>query len=535
MDTLARTTRDRVEPATRVGPITFAVVFAGFAVIAMAAYGPVSVHHDMTEIVMWSGTGWPAGLWKHPPLLPWLFRATFSVLPVHENTIALLAALNITLAAWAVWRIARMCLDEHRAALALAFYALSPFVSIFALKLNHNAILVSLWPLTVLAFLNAMRSPTALRGAVFGAALALAMLAKYYSALLAAACLAAALASEDRGRLFRSPAPYAATVAMLVVLAPNLWWLAEHGMQPVNYALNPVKNSRLRALDFAVNALVLLGPTLAAFALARRGNRPSESAPFRSPFDRELLIISIVPFVLTVALTFAFKLRGATSWAMPIFSLVPVLIAARLPPPSGEGIARGLRALPVVLALLVPVAYGSQLALVKAHSESPAEPRAEIVHAAKRLWRSGGGARLVHVAGDTRLVSEATLSHPEHPVGFPQFAAEYAPWIDQEALADAGFVAFCRVNERDCNREAQARGQVHGGFRCRVHARRNVHGITGPWLAANIYVVPSRHVRLDAVGGRRACLQLRKASSWTARQPARLDQPLFAILSSPPM
>jgi hypothetical protein len=76
---------------------------------------------------MWSRLGWSVALPKHPPLLPWLFRAYGLAVPLDWATLALLTAANITVGAWAVWRIATLMLSQERAAVALMLYLLAPF------------------------------------------------------------------------------------------------------------------------------------------------------------------------------------------------------------------------------------------------------------------------------------------------------------------------------------------------------------------------------------------------------------------------
>src|SRR5689334_9928281 len=124
----------------------FGLILTAWFLYSLISRSPEYVHHDTTEIIMWSQVGWPLGFFKHPPFLPWLFRVAFSVLPIDEASVALMGALNITIGAWAVWRIARMALDERTSFVALCLYLLSPYATFLSLKINHNSILVSLWP-----------------------------------------------------------------------------------------------------------------------------------------------------------------------------------------------------------------------------------------------------------------------------------------------------------------------------------------------------------------------------------------------------
>ena len=169
---------------------------------------------------MWAHSGWTAGFWKHPPLLPWITEAWTMFVPMSLASLSLLTAVNMTVCAWAVWRIAAMSRhaeDARIGILAILLLICVPFASVMAVKLNHNAILISIWPLTALAFLRALDQPTALRGLIFGIAAAAAVLAKYYSGLLLLGCVAASFADPLRAaRFYRGPAPYVAVAVFAV-------------------------------------------------------------------------------------------------------------------------------------------------------------------------------------------------------------------------------------------------------------------------------------------------------------------------------
>jgi len=94
-----------------------------------------------------------------------------------------LAAFNVTLAAYAVWRIACLTVGEARAPLVAAIYWLSPYTVWHAVKFDHNAILLSTWPLVVWAFLLSVRDPKWWRGLILGLARCMPSIRSRYSLL----------------------------------------------------------------------------------------------------------------------------------------------------------------------------------------------------------------------------------------------------------------------------------------------------------------------------------------------------------------
>ena len=62
------------------------------------------------------------------------------------------------------------------------------------------------------------------------------MLGKYYSILLVVAFVVAALMHPRRWEYLRSPAPWAAALVGLIVLAPHLHWFLTTGGKTLSYA-----------------------------------------------------------------------------------------------------------------------------------------------------------------------------------------------------------------------------------------------------------------------------------------------------------
>jgi hypothetical protein len=480
----------RPAPAS-VSWLTFACLAVAGCMITLAVRPLDFVHHDTTEAVMWSQTPWTFGFWKHPPLLPWLFKLWFTVFPIHPVSIAALTGLNLAVGAFAVWRIARIALDERSAFLALSLLGTLPYMYM-GIKLNHNAILISLWPLTVLAFLMALERPTWIRGLLFGVACAASMLAKYYSGLLLAACLLASLVSPSRRRFYTSLAPYVAVATFIAAMTPHLFWTLDHKAQSLDYAFNAARHGRALALNFALmTPLLCLPPVLVGLWMGwmyKRQARLDAVIP-RRRLEPELVTLVIVPYLLTVILTLTFNLRGATAWAMPVFLCLPILIAARLPPPSDTVASNARRLFLVSLISVCLIAPLIARFAVAAGREGASEPRRQIAEAVTRIWRRNIGTPLPVIGGEGRLISATTLFSSDHPLGWTGFSRTTSPWITPAMLEAKGFAAVCQSGDSPC-RDAVAQAAAGRGFTCRLRHRVEYLGAKGPWIESVITVVP---------------------------------------------
>ena len=180
--------------------IFFAVFFIAWTTFTLFSKHPGFIDKDTVEVAVWAYSGLSLGHEKHPPLLTWLLYFTSTALPLQKSTLTVLAGLNLTLALFATWRVAILCLGERRAPVALLIYAVTPYLTFHVMKLNHNAILVSLWPLTVWAYLVTLQRPSFAGALTLGTLASLTMLAKYSSILLLAGIFIACL-------LYTSPSP----------------------------------------------------------------------------------------------------------------------------------------------------------------------------------------------------------------------------------------------------------------------------------------------------------------------------------------
>lgn len=486
----------------------FWCAFLATVAFALTCRYPGYVHHDTAEIAMWSGLGWPLGLPKHPPFLPWLFRTYSYVVALNWVSLAVLTGGNIVLGAWAVWRVALLILDERRATLAVLLYGLAPAGTFFALKLNHNAILVSLWPLTILAFLACLRAETAARsiayGVAFGVLAAAGMLAKYYTGVLLASCFAASLVSARRNRFYTMTGGYVAVAVFAALVAPHALWMFDNQGATLSYALHETEREDYPLAHFLLVGPAYLLPVLAAFWALRRWRAP---APQGWDWEKnELWVLAAGPFVLTAVFIAAFKLRGATSWSLPDFSVLPVLLASMLAAPDDRELARLKRwaaAGLAVVALAGPIVLIATFALKDGNA---VEPRAETVAAAGRIFAAATGKQAQLVASEPKLANAAALDIPSHPLAFTNFSIAFAPWASPERLARDGLLVICKSGDGACRGQAREVTPGAARFGCELSLHRRWLGQTGALYVAHAAVLSGEGGVLNAEAAAAACL-----------------------------
>lgn len=494
------------------GGVTDAQLFLILLPLALAIYGltsryPGYVHQDTAQIVMFSRLGFEQAYNQHPPLLPWILRTLEMAVPLEFVTLGILPALNAGVGAWAVWRIARLVGGIERSTVAILLYCLIPFATFEAVKLNHNTILVSLWPLTTWAFLLALRSPTWRRGLVLGALAALAMLAKYYSALLLLALALAALASRDRTRFFTSPAPYVAAIAGLVLLAPHLAWLmGQQHASTVKHALYSANDPGTLPAYFVRRLALTFLPLATGLALLRLllgPARDDESNPDRDDMVRVLVIVSVVPMALTVGLILALGLRASPTWVQPVFLVLPAALAAMLAPPAAGQILRMHQL--GRLGLLVAVVAGPIVLWTGFRLDVPSAvvPYHETARRAAAVWHAALQRRVVVVGGDHLAAQTAAMVLPDQPRAWSRMYPE--PWITPELLQREGLLILCGGETPRCLPAAEEFMAQRGGFQCDITGRRKLFGRQGPVSTIRIFVIPRLGERVDSAAAAKLC------------------------------
>lgn len=461
------------------------------------ALGVGALHDDVIEAWNWAQSP-QLGYYKHPPLFAWVTWAWFQVCPIADWSFYLLASCWAAIGLAGTAALARFAGCERDRVSAISFLMVSPLYGFLALKFNANAVLIAVWPWASYWFLRSLVSGRAVDGAIAGALAALAMLGKYYSALLLVAFLAAALLPEHRRRYFGSPAPYVSMLVGALVLSPHIWWTVANNFPTVEYALSKFRYPFVKQLYWAAMTalapLILLSPAVVATAWAARISPRALLGRARvrclSPEGRALAIIGCLPFLLTLAFGLAGRAKVSLSYTIPIFFLAPLPFLA----PLDAGVAARVRArlLAAGLALTAGVAVASPLVgilRVRSDVEIAVMPLAELGTEATRIWREATGRALRIVGSSSRLVGAISFYSPDHPLYFIDFDSERAPWVTDRRIAREGMLVVCRVGDERCAREVVGLGRKDATTR-RVRLERSLFGHRGPAAEFDLTVLP---------------------------------------------
>jgi membrane-associated PAP2 superfamily phosphatase/4-amino-4-deoxy-L-arabinose transferase-like glycosyltransferase len=494
-----------VRVAPLIAILAYAMILTVFAVFAL---GAKPLHHDMTEAWAW-GKEFQLGYAKHPPFFAWLAGGWFLLMPRTDWAFYLLSSLNISIALVGVWMLAGRYLARNGQIAAIMFLVLTPSFSLWSLKFNANAPLLSLWPWTAYMLLRSLETRRASFSIAAGFLGAAALLTKYYSLLFCVALLAAALLHSERRRYFTSTAPYLTLATVCLCLLPHAWWAMSAGFPTIEYAISKTyftpSEARATTIRSIAGNIAAIVPALAVFAFAFGAQwLPLVKRTFsRSGCMRrgELLCLTFIPLALTIAAYVFVNARISSGFLIPDFFCLPIAILALSQAQVTTDVVRRLgRAVATSwMALLLASPFLGYLDFAKPDGAGN-EPRRELAAAATHLWRETFATPLRNVAGDAPLATAVTFYSPDAPSYLAMGRPQDTPWVTTDQLERDGLLVVCPAEMGYCLDTAATLAGSHA-VRVTYTLASTYLDHTAPGHAYVIILAPPVHAHARQSGG----------------------------------
>ncbi|MGF1553649.1 MAG: glycosyltransferase family 39 protein [Paracoccaceae bacterium] len=323
-------------PATREAGWALAALGVVLAVaclrLAVNAAGWVPIHFD--EAQYWAyGQELAWGYFSKPPLVAALIRLATDL--GGDTLFALRAGAVVAHAvvALALYALGRKLFDPATGFWAAVAYTAAPGVSVSAMVMSTDPVMMAFWALALVAWIRAAESGRDRDWALTGALVGLGALAKYTMLALPAGMLGYALFSA-RGRDWRGAG--IAAGAGLVVLAPNLWWNATNGFATVTHVAEDADPGEGYGnigafLEFFGSQFGVIGPIVFLAILAAFWRRRDWAGDWRMR-----LLAWQAGTLLFAMLALAYATRAQPNWAAPAY-VAGSLLAARFLLASGFG------------------------------------------------------------------------------------------------------------------------------------------------------------------------------------------------------
>lgn len=317
----------RRNPAAAVGLAIVVLVALRLAVVIAS---PLEIGPDEAQYWRWSRT-LDFGYYSKPPLLAWMIALSTALFGDSEWAIRFFSPILHGIAAFVLFLLGRRAFDAHTGAWSAAIYLLMPGVWLSSTIMSTDAVLLPAWA-AALYFLWRMReTPTLAAGALAGAAIGLAMLAKYAALYLFAGAALAALADRDTRKALLSPSGVALVIATLAVLSPNLIWNAANGFATVSHTADNANLSEagfnpLHVFSFIGDQMAVFGPitllTLFAGLAFLVGRKNKET------LTREVWLLCFIIPPMVAILGQEILSRAHANWAATAYPAASVLVAS---------------------------------------------------------------------------------------------------------------------------------------------------------------------------------------------------------------
>jgi 4-amino-4-deoxy-L-arabinose transferase-like glycosyltransferase len=399
------------------------------------------------------GKEWQLGYWKHPPL-PWWMADLLYRLVGRVEVVYVLGPLATAACIYLVWRLARELVAPLEALAAALVLEAVHFYNFSAVKFAHDQAQLPFWAATGLFLYRALARGRSIDWLLAGVALALCFWSKYAAFVLAGSIGLLLLFDPLARRAWWTPGPYLMACAFALVIAPNAWWLLEHGFQPLHYVdlrakiathwyefvLFPLHwiGSQLQYLAIAM-ALIggLLGPRLRMRAV------PDADAAFAR---RYVTLLALGPFLMTTLIAIVLGRMPVPTWGYPLWSFAPLAAILWFAPVEGRRRSDWFVAGLGFMLIAMPAAYAATELLepfVRDRATATQFPGRHVAETVARGFRERTGAPLVYVGGDDFIANNVAVYASEHPHVIVAGDPALSPWIDMADVRRRGAVFVC--------------------------------------------------------------------------------------------
>lgn len=324
------------------------VFLASLVILRMSL--PSSVHRDDADLVLFNQS-LEFGYHEQPPLYSWLYAGVARVYGNGRLALSVLRSLLLATAAWCGWA-ALACLPLRRdvqllGALSLLFLPLLSWYLV--VYLTHSLLMCTLCLATLAASLRLHQHQRSRDYLLLGLVVGGGMLSKYNFVLFAGALLIAGMSVRRFRRPLWTPSLLVSIAAAVLVCLPHGVWLVRKAqMTQQSYAekLLPVPGTLLPGglIELSLNGLLIIGPTVALFAIAvpQIVRRMPQGNPLTDDVEtlmRRYVIVLLALCAVCVVATGADRFHER--WLSPLLVPLPVVCLCRIA--RGQPMQRQIR------------------------------------------------------------------------------------------------------------------------------------------------------------------------------------------------
>ena len=372
------------------------------------------------------GHEWLPGSPYGPPLAYWLANIAFTLGGMVG--VYLLSQLCVVVTFWAVFTLGRRILGAAHAAMAILLMAGISVFTVPTVEFSQSVLAMPLTALTLLFGYGALADNKRGDWVAAGITLGFLLLTTYAGLILLALLTVFVLATAQGRSRLRSLGPWPATVIVIIIVSPHLYWLYRAGV----------------SLLFSHAGLVVLA-MVAGGVLA--GHNTPAPAVERVPAERFAKIFvyyfALAPAFVATLLAVLTGQSGPVGGSAPlvVFSGLAVIIVA------GDMIRlyrQRISALVWLGLLIVPpaviVAATVTLPWTAAVDLEVSKPANAMGQFFSDTFRRRTGRPLAVVIGDVRTAGLVAFASPDRPNLYIDGSPALSPWLSDNAVREKGAI-----------------------------------------------------------------------------------------------
>ncbi|MDF3809492.1 MULTISPECIES: glycosyltransferase family 39 protein [Rhodopseudomonas] len=391
------------------------------------------------------------GYWNDPPLAPWLTQTAYTLTGHWISSQFVLAVGSVVVTLYVVWKLGSEIVGQSGAALAVALTLLIYYFGPPATAYGPSVAQLPLWAATIYLYRAAVLKDGSASWILLGVASALLLYAKYTGGLLLIVlALHFFLTPEGRSRK-SGTGPYLGLSTMLILLMPNLSWLAHHDYSPFSVDRPGVKGIWLRgwvAIKFLLAQLGFHAGVIAIAVVATLPKLPLQGEPVTlelgapSRFDRSLILATAsIPLLLIAAISLIAGIEQRAAVGQAMVALSGLALVVLLPPRivlQAPRLAVGVWALVLIALPIGHVALTQAKARYGSRMPTQMVPAGNLSSAMQSIWHSKTSLPLEIVTGDVVQAGFVVMSARPRPSAFIDADFRKSPWITPERLQQSG-------------------------------------------------------------------------------------------------
>jgi len=374
-----------------------------------------SLPMDAVEGYVW-GQNLQFGYDRNPWMNAWLTALAVQI--GGSMMVYLFSQISVATCFICVWKLGKKILNPLYALIAMLLLEGIQYYTLAAVDFNDNVLEIGLWALTVFYFYNACKNQKLLDWLLTGAVAGLAMMTKYYSALLLFSLFIFLIINQDARKNLLKSSFYFGLLMFLLIILPHIFWLINNNFITVNYALIRVSDLvKDTVFHFAYIQLLAFTLPLLLFISLFIGKKdkilttPCQVNKFDHTF---LLTIALGPYLMTLLVATIFNLSLHTLWGTPLLSWWPLLLLTYIQPQIT--LARLQRFLIGILLVFIIIAAGySYNILYNGYGSSANYPAQDITCYIEHEWQKNHSTKIKYVVGDRYIAGNFAYFAKDHP------------------------------------------------------------------------------------------------------------------------